>query len=65
MFFKKVQPVGVMVENVAIGARSLGFDSRAGQIEQCRQRLTIVATFLYCLGTKLRKWARNSLHAST
>ena len=33
-------------EDIVIGAESLWFNSQAGQIGQCRQRLASVATFL-------------------
>ena len=34
-----------------------GFDSRAGIIGQCRQRLAIAVTFLRCPGAQPRNWA--------
>ena len=39
------RPVGVVVQDSAIGARGLGFDFRAGQIEHCRQGLTPLRHF--------------------
>ena len=38
--------VSSVAKHVAIGTGGLGFDSRNGQIRQCRQRLAAAATFL-------------------
>ena len=39
--------INEVVENIAIGTRGRGFNSRARQIGYCRQRLATAATFLY------------------
>ena len=53
-------PVGVEVPDIAISTVGLGFDFRAGQIEDCRQRLATAATFLCCPGAK--SWRCHSSH---
>ena len=39
-------PLALLLSAQAIGAGGLGFDSRATQIGQCRQRLATTVTFL-------------------
>ena len=56
-----------MVTDVAIDARGLGFDSGAGLIGQCRQRLVATAAFFRsCIAQALSRGngPRHSLHAS-
>ena len=56
-----------MVTDVAIDAGGLGFDSGAGLIGQCRQRLVATAAFFRsCIAQALSRGngPRHSLHAS-
>ena len=56
-------PVGVVCKDIAIGAGGLRFDSRAGQIGLCRQRLATAATFFAQVLSR-GNGLRHPLHAS-
>ena len=50
-------PFGAAVTYLAIGVDGLGFDSRAGQVDYCCQRLTTALQFRCWPCAKPRRWA--------
>ena len=53
---RRHQPIASLVVDISIGAEALAFNSWAGQIGHCHQRLAFFAKFLYCPGVKQRRW---------
>ena len=50
------RPVSSVAKHTVIGARSLGFDSRAGQIGRCVVNSCDASSELCCPGAKSRRW---------